>query len=394
MAMNLSALMLQVSAAILTSSLCERWNRAMIAAGLMAALFALYQTVILHCLFILINGPAWSSWFHFDKLVYLAAGRSGWSYLTTGPQAVFIRADLVTLAAINLLLCAATLFVSIRFAGGFVTRSWQHEPQSIRGVRWLQNFMKPRFWTGLFRMRLNRALDRNPMGWLHRYSTGARLVPLSLLLTMAVAEAFISVGDPRHAFGNNILLIGIWLLALSFSAAGSFMRERNTGALGLILVSPLSVTRIITGRVFGIWRQFLPGFILIVFCAAVLTNFHARFDSVFYLVNLAAGLPLVMAFLTIPLIGFRFSLSVRHFPVAWLATAVSSFLAPYLIWRISMIALAPIIISPPTEYSAVRLLLWTVALVLVFQTVVACLNGKQLKRILSERSFATRKSSA
>ena len=54
-----------------------------------------------------------------------------------------------------------------------------------------------------------------------------------------------------------------WLLAISMaaSAAGSFRRERETGVLELLLVSPLTTRQIISGRLFGLWGQFLPSIV-------------------------------------------------------------------------------------------------------------------------------------
>src|SRR5581483_5796418 len=56
-----------------------------------------------------------------------------------------------------------------------------------------------------------------------------------------------------------------WLLlgSLAMTAAGSFRRERESGVLELLLVSPLNEKQIIGGRLRGLWAQFLPAFVLL-----------------------------------------------------------------------------------------------------------------------------------
>jgi len=46
-----------------------------------------------------------------------------------------------------------------------------------------------------------------------------------------------------------------WLVAgsMAASAAGSFRRERESGMLELLLVSPVGEQRIISGRLRGLW---------------------------------------------------------------------------------------------------------------------------------------------
>src|SRR5205823_11572930 len=51
-----------------------------------------------------------------------------------------------------------------------------------------------------------------------------------------------------------------WLLtgSLAASAAGSLRRERESGLLELILISPLGEWQIIRGRLRALWSQFAP----------------------------------------------------------------------------------------------------------------------------------------
>ena len=65
-----------------------------------------------------------------------------------------------------------------------------------------------------------------------------------------------------------------WLLggSLAMSAAGSFRRERESGVLELLLVSPLGEGDIISGRLRGLWSQFLPAFGLLLGLWGYFTN--------------------------------------------------------------------------------------------------------------------------
>jgi ABC-type transport system involved in cytochrome c biogenesis permease component len=52
--------------------------------------------------------------------------------------------------------------------------------------------------------------------------------------------------------------------AYTYAGVNGFLQEKKSGALELILVSPISVNQIIFGRVWGLWKQFLPS----IFCFA------------------------------------------------------------------------------------------------------------------------------
>jgi hypothetical protein len=47
-------------------------------------------------------------------------------------------------------------------------------------------------------------------------------------------------------------------ITCTFVGVSGFLEEKRSGALELILVTPLSVNKLIWGRVWGLWKQFLP----------------------------------------------------------------------------------------------------------------------------------------
>ena len=141
-------------------------------------------------------------------------------------------------------------------------------------------------------------------------------------LSDIAARFNVSMGELMNA--NGLQETMAWLLAgsMAMSAAGSFRRERDTGVLELLLVSPLGENQIISGRLGGLWSQFLPaaGLLLAVwaYCSSFLPNG----------VNTGVGLFFVAAFLTVPVFGLYFSLSCRNFITAFLATLTVALLVP------------------------------------------------------------------
>jgi ABC-type Na+ efflux pump permease subunit len=118
-----------------------------------------------------------------------------------------------------------------------------------------------------------------------------------------------------------------WLLAgsVALSAAASFRRERESGVLELLLVSPMNESQIITGRLGGLWSQFLPSF-------ALLLTVWAYFSTLFG--DHKDG-PVIafhaITFLTLPVIGLCYSLGARNVLMAFLSTIAVGILIPLLL---------------------------------------------------------------
>jgi len=79
-----------------------------------------------------------------------------------------------------------------------------------------------------------------------------------------------------------------WLLAgsLAMSSAGSFRRERESGVMELLLVSPMSERRMIAGRLPRDLVQILASFGLFLGIWAYLSTWSSRpgaFSSIFFL---------------------------------------------------------------------------------------------------------------
>jgi ABC-type transport system involved in cytochrome c biogenesis permease component len=116
----------------------------------------------------------------------------------------------------------------------------------------------------------------------------------------------------------------LFLAGMAFTASASFRTERESGALELLLVCPLSVSQIIMGRLRGIWMQFLPSAAFLALCIHVGAEIEQHRDK-----HLLWWF-LFLAFVTLPVIGLFFSMTRTNFMVAWLLTLLAGIVIPIL----------------------------------------------------------------
>jgi ABC-type transport system involved in multi-copper enzyme maturation permease subunit len=101
-----------------------------------------------------------------------------------------------------------------------------------------------------------------------------------------------------QSIGTLILLVG-----MGFSAAGSFRHEREDGTLELLLICPFSTSRLIWGRLRGLWAQFLPSISLFAIFVLLIGRYAMYLDLDGELITCFVGW-----FLTVPVVGLWFSL--------------------------------------------------------------------------------------
>jgi hypothetical protein len=246
-----------------------------------------------------------------------------------------INAWLITLAVIALASVVIFGLVAVLAAQG-MKRVAKDRPKSAVRQRVEKELFTPTFGLGFYRRWMRRVLERNPVGWLERRTWQARLVTWSwLAVVMALMSSMLGSGAfyTRDFSGLNMLLAWALVGNVALTAAGSLRRERETGVIELLLVSPLSIPQIIGGRVRSIVGQFLPAAALI-------------FGSWLWLLQAFKGiyvsseqierdLPIVASFLitllTVPVMGLYFSLCYRVFVVALFWTAVTAIALPWLV---------------------------------------------------------------
>ena len=161
-------------------------------------------------------------------------------------------------------IAAIILLAALLVAGWCVERSWQDKGPSVRQQNWVKRYCTPIFhlW---FARDMQRAMERNPIAWLQQYSWKARATKWGLCLLFLLLEcAFVDPNRYRDIGGVIDALLLILAAAYTYAGVNGFLQEKKTGALELILVSPVSVKQIIFGRAWGLWKQFLPAALLLV----------------------------------------------------------------------------------------------------------------------------------
>jgi ABC-type Na+ efflux pump permease subunit len=111
--------------------------------------------------------------------------------------------------------------------------------------------------------RMQRTLDLNPIIWLQQYSWKARLTKWALCLVVVLVDG--SALSDRYPDFESLQYELLLLLAVVMTVAGvsSFLAEKRSGALELILVTPLRSNEIIFGRVWGLWKLILPSAVVL-----------------------------------------------------------------------------------------------------------------------------------
>jgi ABC-type transport system involved in multi-copper enzyme maturation permease subunit len=328
--MNANAMCWALAAGLLASAWSKAWLRALLLSAILAgAFFLVFATgtgwILVQIVRMAQFGQAPTDW---DQVMAI-----GFALLTNmgGHWSDFIRwapAGLLILTiAQTALISMIALVIALLAAGAKTRRSWQEEPPSRRQV-WLQRtFCTPVLWLSFFRRWMRWKLERNPIGWLEQRTWSGRLVTWGWFAVLI--SIYSMVFTDRHFLeGANGLHEGIaWLLAgsMAMSAAGSFRRERETGVLELLLVSPLGENRIIAGRLGGLWSQFAPAAGLFLAVWAYCSTFVPRGGDAgtffFFLVT----------FLTVPVFGLYFSLRCRNFLTAFLSTVGVALVLPLLL---------------------------------------------------------------
>ena len=214
-------------------------------------------------------------------------------------------------------------------------RMGRNPAKSAMRQRVEKELFTPTFGLGFYRRWMRRVLERNPVGWLERRTWQARVVTWSWLAVVISLMSWMLGSRLFNMRGFSALSMFLaWLLVanVALTAAGSLRRERETGVIELLLVSPLSIPQIVTGRVLSILGQFLPAAALIFgvwlwLMKSVRGGFH--FDGV-VLREMQVVWCFLTALLAVPVVGLYFSLRCRMFVVALFWTAVTAIVLPWL----------------------------------------------------------------
>jgi len=261
-----------------------------------------------------------------------------------------------------------------------VRQTWRLEPPSLRQAQLQRLFFAPRFWKSVFRSKMSGLLTRNPIGWLQQYSWSARLAKWGWCLGIVLLECvLITDRSLSNVWDGQYLLAVLLIFGVAFTASGSFREECQTGAMELLLVTPLKVRQILRGRIRGVWGQFLPAtgvlalaWLWLLKDASLFASYHYDSDTSYRQVfGFIVPLFFVSSFFLLPGIGLFFSLQRLHFVGAWLLTCTTGLLVPALsCWWMN------------------RSFVFAAASLFTMQFVVALISRILLQRNLTRRNFA------
>ena len=392
-AVNFSSIGLALGASILASSSCRNWNRSL-ALTIMLAVFLItaFGVVLLITDYVAIApyvlgmNPKrfWYELYDAPGLILTGAvavisGAGGfWTEVSNslsfpGQRAAVIASGFVTvlslLAAYGLMLLAAWN----------VRRRWQELPRSARAEKMERVFCTPVVGRSFFRWWMRRKLERNPIGWLEQRTWSGRLVTWVWLAV--IISVYTAILMEWGIFGDGVQIFMAWLLVGSIAsvAVGSFRRERESGVLELLLVTPLTAGQIINGRLRGMWGQFLPAIVTLLGIWLYLNSVFRLSEEECWTVWFFAG-----TFLTLPVIGLFFSLRCRNFVGGFLLTAVFGILAPMILEQLAEFAWWSFSSDDNSFDWSLNLSPW----VLVAQLALAVVFAVWLRRRLATRSFS------
>lgn len=322
----------------------------------------------------------------FDSGLAVAFGIDGlWSEVVSIGVRGLVQ-TIVGAAFVVALLSWLLLLFSIAIAARFLRRNWQDKPKSRTQTEMEELFCKPLFWKDYFRQWMRRSLDHNPIGWLEKRTWAGRIGSWIWLGVMtSFASMFMSYTPLFARGGIGMLSVLMWmlLLSLAYVAAGSFRRERETGALELIVVTPLREWEIIQGRLRALWTQFLPACLvwlaIVIYLGSALQGTALDPETEWW--QLA---DLVAAYFAIPVVGLYFSLRSRIVLLAWLATVALTIALPRFIWWFTSYVMASFywpfnsdaplslvtseLITVPAQVAIAGILLWRLQLHLARRT--------------------------
>jgi ABC-type transport system involved in multi-copper enzyme maturation permease subunit len=313
---NWTAIGWALAAGLLASSWSRTWLRSVLAAAVFAFIFLFLLGAAVSGVLVSVGLPFGGA---LNGIALLTDAGGDWPYYLglILPSQLFWAAAEMTLLS----LLAWTLVVSI--AAARTRRAWQEEPPSAR-MRWVQRtFFTPVLWLSFFRPWMRRKLERNPIGWLEQRTWSGRVVVWGWLAVLISFYSAVLTDQIFFRSSDAIHYLLSWLLAgsMAVGAASSFRRERESGVLELLLVSPLKERQIISGRLRGLWGQFLPTIGLLLGMWIYLSTFWHGGDP-------RAILFFASTFFTIPILGLFFSLQARNFVSAFLATLLLGLLLP------------------------------------------------------------------
>lgn len=227
-------------------------------------------------------------------------------------------------------------------AGRIVPRTWQDKPAPVRSVKmgWREFWRRVSYghpkYQAPFRKRL---LDVNAFYWL---AGRARLKPLHVWIFLALAGCWWLWG--RLANGNfwldeavnitlALILNGTLKLWVALESAQRFAEDQKSGALELLLTTPLTVRDIVRGQLLALRRQFLVPTLAVIGIEIVLmlTSFqHPSQTPKAIFLTFSAGIVMLVAdLITLAWVGMSKGLMAKTLNHAIIQTIARVLVVPW-----------------------------------------------------------------
>jgi len=356
--LNGCALCLALAAGLLASALSKSWTRSLIIAFGLALLF-----VWLFCCqlgWVLINHQvsgfpsyryqipsyagvglrlATGSDPEFLATYYYRARFGAASSMPATPPANMMFQRVLVSAIVSFLFSVVELIAATVIAAQITKRNWQQRPPHPLAIWLKEKLCTPVVMLDVLRFWMKRKLDRNPIGWLEQRTWSGRLVIWGWFAVMISVYSLLLTNPnflTRSFNGIHEFMAWVLLLSMSVNTSTSFRRERETGVLELLLVTPLNERQIISGRLRGIWEQFFPSVALLLggwtYLATVLDRTHT---VGFPFAAIAFSLT---SFIAVPVIGIYYSLVFRNFLTSLVTTVLIALVLPSILGNVSGLA--------------------------------------------------------
>jgi ABC-type transport system involved in multi-copper enzyme maturation permease subunit len=177
-------------------------------------------------------------------------------------------------------------WVFLGLASYILPRTWQDKPAGPRAKRWQALWQRWAYGAAASRQKFRaRLLEINPVYWLTgRYRAKRTVVWISLAVALALwCWGFIKLRGDWLAVANSLWMIvlvhGYLKLWIASEACRCFLDHRQSGALELLLSTPLRVSEIFEGQFLALKRQFGSALIAVLMADLLLLMAGLRSES-------------------------------------------------------------------------------------------------------------------
>jgi ABC-type transport system involved in cytochrome c biogenesis permease component len=283
----------------------------------------------------------WFSGIHRDLFKYLFIPSPGYASFmafdstsrSTPAQYNFFTASVVCIHAMSWILLFASSLI--------VPRTWQDKAMSSDALRRRQRIRFGYSSPGQRHVFRRRLLDLNPMYWL---SARDRLKEFGVLAFLGLGAIIWTLGlllKPQHWRNEEayvltaIIAHTVLKMWAGTEACRRFGADRQSGALELLLSTPLSVKEIVRGQLMALERQFL-----LPICAVLLADFvfllSQRHDSTWVTVWIAGMIMFIADMGTLSWLGMWRGLNSRRPNRAGASALARVLVLPWGIWLLLM----------------------------------------------------------